>query len=163
MCSVEAGSRQQRRSRIGDNGHMAVVACVSCGKKNRVPDVSKGLPACGACQKSLPWLANATDGTFDQAVDTKVPVIVDLWAPWCGPCRMVAPILERISRKFAGNVKVVKVNVDTNPRTQNRFKAMSIPTMLLMKGGKVVAKQVGAMSQPQLEQWLAKNGVRPVS
>lgn len=134
---------------------------MSCGKKNRVPAASRGLPQCGHCQAKLPWLVSAGDNDFDDAVATKLPVLVDLWAPWCGPCRMVAPILEKISRKYAGQLKIVKVNVDENPRIQARFQAMSIPTMVLLRGGEVVARQVGALQQPQLESWLAGQGIRP--
>ena len=140
---------------------MKTPACVKCGKKNRVPLSAKGYPACGHCGAKLPWLGNASDSTFAAATATSVPVIVDLWAPWCGPCRMVAPILERVAKKYAGNLKVVKVNVDDNRALQAKFTANSIPTMLLMKNGKVVARQVGAMSQPQLENWLAAKGVKP--
>lgn len=140
---------------------MKIVACPSCGKKNRVPASSKGLPQCGHCKAKLPWLVDATDADFAQVVDTRLPVIVDLWAPWCGPCRMVAPILEKVSVKYAGKLKVVKVNVDENPRLQARFQAQSIPTMVLLKDDQVVAKQVGAMPQPQLENWLATQGIKP--
>ena len=140
---------------------MKTPACVKCGKKNRVPLAASGYPTCGSCGAKLPWLGNASDSTFADATATKVPVIVDLWAPWCGPCRMVAPILERVAKKYAGALKVVKVNVDDNRFLQVKFQAQSIPTMLLMKNGKVVARQVGAMSQPQLESWLATQGVKP--
>ncbi|WP_099331860.1 thioredoxin [Actinomyces minihominis] len=139
---------------------MGTAACTSCGKKNRVPEIAKGMPTCGQCGSPLPWLTNASDHNFSKVVDTKLPVLVDLWAPWCGPCRMVAPILEKVSKKYAGSLKIVKVNVDDNPRMQARFKAMSIPTMVLLRDGKVVAKQVGALRQPQLEQWLKSKGVR---
>ena len=139
---------------------MSVATCPNCGKKNRVPDSAAGTPVCGNCQASMPWLVNASDANFDAAVSTKLPVVFDLWAPWCGPCRMVAPILEKLAVKYAGKLKIVKVNVDDNPQTQARFQAMSIPTMLLMRDGKEVARQVGAMPQPQLEQWLASNQVR---
>lgn len=138
---------------------MKVVACPSCGKKNRVPASSTGVPRCGNCKADFPWLVDATDSDFDAVVATKLPVIVDLWAPWCGPCRMVAPILERVSKSYAGHLKIVKVNVDENPRLAARFQAQSIPTMLLLKNGKVAARQVGAMAQPQLESWLTQNGV----
>ncbi len=140
---------------------MSVAACPSCGAKNRIPTAASGVPACGKCKAKMPWLVNATDADFDQVVNTKVPVVVDLWAPWCGPCRMVAPILEKLSVTYAGKLKIVKVNVDQNPRTQARFQAMSIPTMLLLRDGKVVAKQVGAMAQPQMESWLRQHGVSP--
>lgn len=140
---------------------MNAVACPKCKKKNRVPQTSTGIPACGNCKTKMPWIVNATDADFDKAVSASVPVLVDLWAPWCGPCRMVAPILEKIAVKYAGSLKIVKVNVDKSPRVQARYKAMSIPTMLFMREGEVLAKKVGAMRQPQLEQWLANQGVTP--
>ncbi len=77
-------------------------------------------------------------------------VVVDLWAPWCGPCRVVGPILEDLSREYAGRLKVVKVNVDENPVTAQRFQAFSIPTMVVMKNGRVVDRIVGAMPKGQL-------------
>jgi thioredoxin 2 len=124
-----------------------VVECPSCGAKNRVPAVAKGRPRCAKCHADLPWLVDAGDAEFAAAVDTERLVIVDLWAPWCGPCRMVAPILERLSREFAGQLKVVKVNVDESPRTAARYEARSIPMMLLMRNGEVVNTVIGA--QPE--------------
>lgn len=125
----------------------AVVACPSCGTKNRVPVGAKGYPRCPNCHADLPWLVDADDADFAAAVDTGVLVVVDLWAPWCGPCRMVAPILERLSRDFAGRVKVVKVNVDDSPLTARRYEARSIPMMVFMRRGDVVDTVVGA--QPE--------------
>jgi thioredoxin len=87
--------------------------------------------------------------------DAAVPVIVDLWAPWCGPCRFVSPILEEISRDYRGRVKVVKVNVDDNPGLARRFEAYSIPTMVVLRGGEPVDRIVGAMPKPQLVARLA--------
>ncbi|MEQ9161378.1 MAG: thioredoxin, partial [Ilumatobacter fluminis] len=124
-----------------------VVACPSCGTKNRVPVAAKGHPRCPKCQTDLPWVVDAGDADFATAVDTSALVIVDLWAPWCGPCRMVAPILDRISSEFAGRVKIVKVNVDESPMTAQRYEARSIPMMLFMRGGDVVNTVVGA--QPE--------------
>ncbi len=137
---------------------MSIVACASCGTKNRVPTTAKGLPQCAQCHAKLPWLVNATDADFDAAVATSVPVLVDLWAPWCGPCRMVAPVLEKLSRQRAGHLKVVKVNVDDNRQLQARFQAMSIPTMLLMRDGAEVARQIGALPQREIERWLDAHG-----
>ncbi len=133
---------------------MKITACPSCGVKNRVPTVAKGLPKCGKCSAKLPWLVDGTDADFDAAVDASVPVLVDLWAPWCGPCRMVAPVLEAVAAERAGKLKVVKVNVDENPQVQARYAAMSIPTMLLLIDGKEIGRQVGALGKPQLNTWL---------
>ena len=156
------GRTLARRSVRDHNWDMEITTCPSCKKKNRVPVAAGAAPKCGHCKAALPWLVNATDSDFEQAAATKLPVVVDLWAPWCGPCRMVAPILEKVSKKYAGALKVVKVNVDQNPALQARFQAQSIPTMLLLKDGKVAARQVGAMPQPQLESWLSANGVKPL-
>lgn len=93
---------------------------------------------------------NATDATFDVEVRAAPTVIVDLWAPWCGPCRFVGPILEELSRELAGRLKVVKVNVDENQALAFRYDARSIPTMLVMRGGDVVDRIVGALPKPAL-------------
>ena len=124
-----------------------VVACPSCGTKNRVPVAASGHPRCPKCHTDLPWLVDASDADFATAVDAPTLVIVDLWAPWCGPCRMVAPTLERMSRDFAGRLKVVKVNVDESPMTAQRYEARSIPMLLFMRGGEVVNTVIGA--QPE--------------
>ena len=123
-----------------------VVVCPSCATKNRVPVVSSGHPRCAGCHVDLPWLVDAGDRGFADAVDTDRLVIVDLWAPWCGPCRMVAPILERLSRDFAGRLKVVKVNVDESPQVAQRYRAQSIPMLLFMRDGDVVNTVIGAQS-----------------
>ena len=124
-----------------------VVACPSCATKNRTPVSAKGHPRCPNCQTDLPWVVDAGDAEFASAVRTGQLVIVDLWAPWCGPCRMVAPILDKLSRDFAGRLKVVKVNVDHAPRTASRFEAQSIPMMLFMRNGEVINTVIGAQSE----------------
>lgn len=139
-----------------------MVACPSCGTKNRVPVSSRGLPRCASCQSSLPWLVDAGDADFDAAVAAKPLVIVDLWAPWCHPCRMVAPVLEALSRELAGSLKVVKVNVDTSPVTARKYEARSIPMMLVMDDSKVVDTIVGAQPKPvirgRIDAALARRG-----
>lgn len=133
----------------------AIVACPSCGAKNRVPAAAAGTPRCAKCKADLPWVAAATDADFDAVADSsKVAVVVDLWAPWCGPCRQVSPLLEQLAAERAGRLKVVKVNVDENPRTQARFAVQAIPTLLLFAGGKQVGVQRGALPLPQLRAWL---------
>jgi thioredoxin 2 len=108
------------------------------------------VPTCGACKEALPWLVSATDDTFEAEAAAGVAVLVDLWAPWCGPCRFVGPILEELSREFAGRLKVVKVNVDENPRTAARFDARSIPTLVVIQNGRPVDRIVGALPKGQL-------------
>jgi thioredoxin 2 len=89
-----------------------VVVCPSCGVRNRVPSAATGVPRCPACHTDLPWLVDATDTNFDTAIDSRLPVLVDLWAPWCGPCRTLAPAVQWSSEEFARRLKVVKVTVD---------------------------------------------------
>ena len=131
-------------------GPVSVLTCASCGKKNRIRPSPRGTPHCGSCGAALAWLVNGTDVTFDTEADASVAVLVDLWAPWCGPCRFVSPILAQLSREFPGRLKVVKVNVDDNPRTQARFGASSIPTLVILRDGQVVDRIVGAMPKPEL-------------
>jgi thioredoxin 2 len=133
----------------------SVLTCTNCGGRNRIRPKPSGVPTCGRCGQTLPWLVDASDATFASEADAAVPVIVDLWAPWCGPCRFVSPILEEISRDYRGRVKVVKVNVDDNPGLARRFEAYSIPTMVVLRGGEPVDRIVGAMPKPQLVARLA--------
>jgi thioredoxin 2 len=133
-----------------------VIACASCGKRNRVPVVASGTPRCASCHTPLPWLVHAGDDDFTEAVRTKVPVLVDLWATWCGPCRMVAPAVERAAKELAGDLKVVKVDVDQAPGVAARYQAQSIPTLLLLRGGKVIARQVGALPADELLAWVRR-------
>ncbi len=131
-------------------GPVSELTCKACGKKNRIRPSAKGAPHCGSCGAALPWLVNATDATFDIEAAAAPAVLVDLWAPWCGPCRVVGPILEQLSAEYAGRIKVVKVNVDDNPATAQRFQAYSIPTLVVIKDGRVVDRFVGAMPKAQL-------------
>ena len=137
-----------------DGRPISTLVCTSCGAKNRITPAEKGSPHCGKCGTVLPWLVNATDATFDAEARTSALALVDLWAPWCGPCRFVGPILEQLSREYPGRLKVVKVNVDENPRLQQRFGAVSIPTMVVLRDGKEVDRVVGAMPKPELTQRL---------
>jgi len=137
------------------SGHASVVVCPSCGRKNRVPAAATGRPRCGHCHSPLPWLAEAGDDTFAERVDqAEVPVLLDLWAPWCGPCRAVSPALENLARERAGHIKLVKVNVDESPATADRFGVQGIPTLLVLDRGTVVARQTGAAPESALRQWL---------
>lgn len=96
-------------------------------------------------------ISPVTDASFDQDVlKAQVPVLVDFWAEWCGPCRMIAPVLEQIAAESAGKLKVVKLNVDENPQTPPKFSIRGIPTLILFKNGQVAATQVGAVHKAQL-------------
>jgi thioredoxin 2 len=132
-----------------------IVVCPSCGRRNRVPAAASGTPRCGNCHNPLPWLAEADDDTFRETVEqAQLPVLVDLWAPWCGPCRAVSPALENLARERAGRIKLVKVNVDESPAIAGRFGVQGIPTLLVVHEGTVVARQTGAAPEAALRQWL---------
>jgi thioredoxin 2 len=131
------------------------VLCDNCGAKNRVPAVAEGLPRCARCSTPLRWVVDATDEEFHAVVDeSSLPVLVDVWAPWCGPCRMVSPALEKLAGELAGKLKLVKVNADDNPEVSRRFEVQSIPTLVLLLRGEMVDKQVGALPERQLRSWL---------
>jgi thioredoxin 2 len=139
----------------GSKGPASLLTCASCGATNRIRPADRGSPHCGTCGKPLPWLVNASDATFDVEAKTTAPVLVDLWAPWCGPCRVVGPILAQLAAEHAGRLKVIKVNVDENPSLSARYQAHSIPTLVILKDGKVVDRVIGAMPKPQLAAKLA--------
>ena len=102
-------------------------------------------------------MVNLTESNFkDEVLNAEGVVLVDFWAPWCGPCRMVGPILEGIAREKGDQVKIVKVNIDENPRLGSNYHVMSIPTMIIFKNGKLVEQFVGALPKPALESKLAK-------
>jgi thioredoxin 2 len=138
-----------------------LVRCEHCGKTNRVPATAAGVPRCGNCHQPLPWIADAGDDTFGEIADAAtVPVIVDLWAPWCGPCRMVSPALEQVARELAGRVKLVKVNVDEAPGLQQRFAVRAVPTLVILRNGQVAAMRAGAAPAASLRAW-AEQAIRP--
>lgn len=132
----------------------SIVRCPHCNKPNRVRPTPQGTPRCGSCHKPLPWLVEATTETFDSELHASVPVLIDLWAPWCGPCRMMAPALEQLARERAGRLKVVKLNVDEHPQIAARYQVQGIPLLVLTRDGSELARLTGAAPLPRLQSWL---------
>jgi thioredoxin 2 len=142
-----------------------MVQCPACGATNRVPAdrMAPGrAPVCGKCRNRLPVgrPQPVTDASFGEDVErSPLPVLVDAWAPWCGPCHMIAPVIDELATELAGRVRVVKLNVDDNPRTAARFDLRSIPTLLVLKDGREIDRLVGVQPKQEiarrLEQALA--------
>jgi thioredoxin 2 len=146
---------------------VALIACPSCGATNRVPRVKLAqgrVPRCGRCKTllSIPDFAAdepvvVTDASFATEVErSPLPVLVDAWAPWCGPCRVVAPAVDALAAELAGRVRVAKLNVDDNPQVAERFELRSIPTLLVFKGGREVDRMVGALPKAEIARRLER-------
>ena len=139
------------------------IRCAHCGATNRVPraKLEQGLkPVCGRCKQPLEMGSapiTVSDATFAAEVErSPLPVLVDAWAPWCGPCRMVAPALEELAAELAGRVRIAKLNVDENPQTASRFDVRSIPTLLIMVGGREIERIVGAQPKQAIRERLER-------
>jgi thioredoxin len=141
----------------------SIVACPSCGAKNRVEEKGSTVqPVCGKCGAKLSSGAAAgeghpvavTDQTFAQVIQDTRPVLVDFWAEWCPPCRAIAPVLDQIARESDGRYVVAKLNVDENQQTAGQFRIEGIPTMLIFKNGKLVDRLVGAHPKQTIVQHL---------
>ncbi|HEV7744912.1 MAG TPA: thioredoxin [Pyrinomonadaceae bacterium] len=143
---------------------MTVITCSKCGTKNRVDprQAAEQIARCGKCATPLD-LAKAektvtegkpltvTDATFqEQVIKAEQPVLLDAWAPWCGPCRMVGPIMEQLAAEAKGRYRIAKLNVDENPGVATQFQIQSIPTMLIFKNGRLVDRLVGAQPKPAI-------------
>jgi thioredoxin 2 len=139
-----------------------IVRCNNCGTKNRIINSRlRERPVCGKCKAPLSTgtiydrPVAITDKTFNSEVlSFPGPVLVDAWAPWCGPCRMVGPVLEQLAKKYAGRVKIAKLNVDENPQTASQYSISSIPTMMFFKNGEKVNTLVGALPREEIERHL---------
>jgi thioredoxin 2 len=136
-----------------------ILRCAKCGAKNRISRTRlSDRPVCGKCKEPLKVSGgdsspcDVNDQTFNHEVlSHHGPVLVDCWAPWCGPCRMVAPILDQLASEYAGRLKIAKLNTDENPSTASRYGIQSIPTMLLFKNGQLTGQIVGAQPKQEIE------------
>ena len=129
--------------------------CPGCGKVNRVRAAARGAPHCAACGVPLPWMVDADQQRFHDAVDeSTLPVLAEFWADWCGPCKMVAPVVEQLSRELAGRLKVVKIDADRSPDLSRRFNVRGIPTLILFDKGQVRDRLTGALGAADLRRWL---------
>ena len=140
-----------------------IVRCPACGKRNRVRPAARGRPLCAACKSHLPWIVDASAATFEEETAASVPVLVDFWAPWCGPCRLVAPVVEELAGDYAGQLKVVRVNVDEASDLASRWRALSIPTLVVLRGGREVERVVGALPKRELAARLGPHVAAPVA
>jgi thioredoxin 2 len=142
----------------------ALVRCAKCGATNRVPraKVEQGLaPRCGRCHTPLSMGDGGpvivTDATFAEVVErSPLPVLLDAWASWCAPCRMIAPVIEELAGELAGRVRVGKLDVDANPLVASRFGIRSIPTLLVLSGGREVDRIVGVVPKEEIVRRLAR-------
>jgi thioredoxin 2 len=137
-----------------------IINCLKCGAKNRVAaekQVSRAA-ICGRCKTLLISDAHPviiTDGNFsDEVENSPFPVLLDFWAAWCGPCRVVAPVIDQLAKELSGKVRVGKLDVDNNQMTASRFRVQSIPTLLILKNGQEVDRIVGAQSKEAILQRL---------
>jgi thioredoxin 2 len=154
-------SSVQREERKIDMSDVDFVRCHVCGATNRVPreKVAQGLePVCGRCKTPLSLKpVEVTDATFSTEVErSPVPVLLDMWAAWCNPCRMIAPIVEQLAAEMGGRVRVAKMDVEKNPLTASRFNVRSIPMLLILKNGREVDRIVGVQPKSEIVQRLRR-------
>jgi thioredoxin 2 len=147
-----------------------LIACPVCGASNRVPleKLERGLaPICGRCKNPLPVSIHpitVTDATFSAEVEhSPLPVLLDLWAAWCGPCQMISPVVEQLAKEMVGRVRVAKLNVDENPATAEHFGIRSIPALLVLKAGQEIDRIVGAQPKAEILRRLEKAIAQPES
>src|ERR1700693_1339111 len=134
-----------------------IVTCPRCATRNRIRPTPTGVPRCSVCQTLLAWIVEASADTFDEEITSSLPVLVDFWAPWCGPCRVVSPLVEQIAKDLPGKIKLVKVNTDDAPNLSQRFGIRGIPTLILFDHGKPAARVTGALAAPALRSWVEEH------
>jgi thioredoxin 2 len=135
-----------------------LIKCPACGTTNRLPQAAPGRKIiCGKCKTRIESPVEVTDTSFAEQIErSSTPVLLDLWAEWCGPCHMLAPTIDQIASELAGRVKVAKLNIDENPNTAARFGVRSIPTLLVLRDGKEVDRLVGVQPKQEIVRRLEK-------
>ena len=144
------------------NAENTILRCGNCGTKNRIPKSRRqDRPLCGKCRMPLIVITvydhpvDVSDSTFrEEVLSYAGVVIVDCWAPWCGPCHMVSPLLMELASEYAGQAKITKLNIDENPATASQYAIQSIPTLLFFKDGNQVNRLVGALPKREIEKHL---------
>jgi thioredoxin 2 len=146
---------------MGPGGEMnagsrsTIVSCTHCGGRNRVRLQAPAAPRCRACARPLPWLVDADQASFRAAAElSPLAVLVNFWAPWCAPCRIIEPVVQQLSRELAGRLKVVRVNSDLAPELGERFNVRGVPTLILFEGGRRCDRLTGAPNVAALRSWL---------
>ncbi|MEA2150028.1 MAG: thioredoxin 2 [Solirubrobacteraceae bacterium] len=134
-----------------------IIKCPSCGTRNRVRPTAEGTPRCSVCHTVLPWIVETDAAGFDEEITASVPVLVDFGAPWCGPCRMVSPVVEQMGRDYAGRLKVVKLDIDQAPAIAARYGVQGIPLLVVFKDGREADRVVGAVPAGQLREVLERH------
>ena len=138
-----------------------IIRCPKCGAKNRVNPAADAQPVCGRCKTPLTaevQPVTITDRNFAEEVEkSPLLVLLDLWAAWCGPCRIIAPTVEQLAKEFSGKVRVGKLDVDANQMTAARFNVQSIPTLLILKNGREIDRIIGVQSKEAIAQRLEKH------
>lgn len=141
------------------------LVCKSCGTTNRVLVSRDGRSMqCGKCKMVFPSKGNGADRPLEvndqnfekEVIRSALPVLLDCWAPWCSPCRLIAPTIDQIAKKYSGKVKVAKLNTDENPQATSSYGILSIPTLLIFRGGKQVDRMVGVIPRGEIERRLSR-------